>query len=171
MHLLNSPKENGHQFPVVGKIIEHSISKTQDFELWYHQQFQTKVVEQHIKRMIDFKKSFNFVCLLEDDRIKNLYDDCGLKDMPLYLNLTDQGEGQCYYVNGLYFKKVISYKISMGHKKVTWLDLWKTIDDLVKMNGYDEEVVISHINIYEAKDKDDFKYARAIIKRKPDSFE
>lgn len=168
---LNKPNENGHQSPIDGDILDQVISDPLNFEVWYHQQFQTKVVDPHVKRMIDYKKMFNFVCLIEDGRLDNLYDDCGLSNMPLYLNLFDRNEDRERYINDLYYSKSNSYCIRIGRSKVTWLDLWKAIDDIVKINGYTEEVVISHFEVFKAKQRGDFEYARAILKQKPDVFE
>ena len=171
MYSLNLPNENGLQSSREEDVIEQTIIDPLNFEVWYHQQFQTKVVDPHVKRMIDYKKMFNFVCLIEDGRLGNLYDDCGLSNMPLYLNLYDRAEDQEHYINDLYFSKSNSYCIRIGRSKVTWLDLWKAIDDIVKMNGYDEEIVVSHFEVFKANKKGDFEYARAILKQKPDVFE
>lgn len=141
------------------------VNNPELFEAWYRKEFQEFAIKSHIKKQMEFKNIFNFVCLIEDPCILNLYDDCGFSGMPVFLNLKDQNNDYPKVANNLRVNKENSYRVNVSFQKTTWLDLWKAIDEVVKLNG-NNHLVISHFEVHKAKGKDDFKYVKAVIREK-----
>ena len=64
-------------------------------------------------------------------------------------------------VNGYYFYKGNNYGVKLKAGKVSWMDLWKTIEELVRLNGDTEEFIVDTFEVKESS-KDKF-YVRAVI--------
>ena len=103
-----------------------------------------------IEKLIELKKAFGFLCLIKDVRAINLFEDCGFGGKTLYLNLKDLGDREVRSVNGIYFYKENNYCLKMAHGKLSWIDLWKAIDEVVKLNGNNEEFIIDAFEVKES---------------------
>lgn len=116
-----------------------------------------------VEKLIELKKAFGFLCLIKDVRAINLFEDCGFGGKTLYLNLAERWfEGRVDHVNGIYFYKENNYCLKMAHGKLSWIDLWKAIDELVKLNGNNEEFIIEAFEVKESG-RNRF-YVKAILK-------
>lgn len=103
-----------------------------------------------IEKLIELKKAFGFLCLIKDVRAINLFEDCNYGGKTLYLNLKDLGDREVRNVNGIYFYKENNYCLKMAHGKLSWIDLWKAIDEVVKLNGNNEEFIIDSFEVKES---------------------
>jgi len=103
-----------------------------------------------IEKLIELKKAFGFLCLVKDVRAINLFEDCGFGGKTLYLNLKDLGDREVRSVNGIYFYKENNYCLKLAHGKLSWIDLWKAIDEVVKLNGNNEEFIIDAFEVKES---------------------
>jgi len=115
-----------------------------------------------VEKLIELKKTFGFLCLIKDVRAINLFEDCGFGGKTLYLNLKDLGDREVRSVNGIYFYKENNYCLKMAHGKLSWIDLWKAIDEVVKLNGNNEEFIIESFEVKESG-RNRF-YVKAILK-------
>lgn len=102
------------------------------------------------EKLVDLKNTFGFLCLIKDVRAFNLFEDCGFGGMSLYVNMMDNGNSDLNRVNGIYFYKENNYALKLKDGKLTWIDLWKAIDELVKLNGNTEEFIIDSFEIRES---------------------
>jgi hypothetical protein len=100
-----------------------------------------------IDKLMDLKKAFGFKCLIKDVRAINLFDDCGFNDKTLYIKLVDNQKSEVSNVNGIYFYKQINYCLRIRFGKLSWIDLWKAIDEVVKLNGNQEDVIIKSFDV------------------------
>lgn len=103
-----------------------------------------------VEKLIELKKAFGFLCLIKDVRSINLFDDCGFGGKTLYLNLKDVSDREVLSVNGIYFYKENNYCLKLSHGKLSWIDLWKAIDEVVKLNGNNEEFIIDSFEVKES---------------------
>jgi hypothetical protein len=103
-----------------------------------------------VEKLIELKKAFGFLCLIKDVRAINLFEDCGFGGKTLYLNLKDLGDREVRSVNGIYFYKENNYCLKLAHGKLSWIDLWKAIDEVVKLNGNNEEFIIDAFEVKES---------------------
>ena len=103
-----------------------------------------------VEKLIELKKAFGFLCLVKDVRAINLFEDCGFGGKTLYLNLKDLGDREVRSVNGIYFYKENNYCLKLAHGKLSWIDLWKAIDEVVKLNGNNEEFIIDAFEVKES---------------------
>jgi len=79
----------------------------------------------------------------------------------IYINMKDKSNKGIESVNGHYFYKGNNYGVKLKAGKVSWMDLWKTIEELVRLNGDTEDFIIDAFEVKESS-KDKF-YVRAII--------
>lgn len=103
-----------------------------------------------VEKLIELKKAFGFLCLIKDVRAVNLFDDCGFGGKTLYLNLKDLSDREVSSVNGIYFYKENNYCLRLSHGKLSWIDLWKAIDEVLKLNGNNEEFIIDSFEVKES---------------------
>ena len=103
-----------------------------------------------VEKLIELKKAFGFLCLIKDVRAINLFEDCGFGGKSLYLNVKDLGDREVRSVNGIYFYKENNYCLKLAHGKLSWIDLWKAIDEVVKLNGNNEEFIIDAFEVKES---------------------
>jgi hypothetical protein len=103
-----------------------------------------------VEKLIELKKAFGFLCLIKDVRAINLFDDCGFGGKTLYLNLKDLSDREVISVNGIYFYKDNNYCLKITHGKLSWIDLWKAIDEVVKLNGNNDEFIIDSFEVKES---------------------
>ena len=114
-----------------------------------------------VEKLIELKKAFGFLCLIKDVRAINLFENCGFGGKTLYLNLKDKSVREIDSVNGIYFYKENNYCLKLAHGKLSWIDLWKAIDELVKLNGNSEEFIIDALEVKESG-RNKF-YVKAVI--------
>ena len=114
-----------------------------------------------LEKLVDLKSTFGFLSLIKDVRAINLFEDCGFGGKMLYINMKDKSKNGIESVNGYYFYKGNNYGVKLSTGKVSWMDLWKTIEELVRLNGDTEEFIIDTFEVKESS-KDKF-YVRAVI--------
>ena len=118
-----------------------------------------------LEKLMEYKKTFGFKCLIKDLRAVNLFDDCGFGNKTLYINLADQGLREVYSVNKIFFYKENNYCLKLNYGKLSWIDLWKAIDELVKYNGNILDYIIDSFEVKESgRNK---SYVKAIVAHKP----
>lgn len=103
-----------------------------------------------VEKLIELKKAFGFLCLIKDVRAINLFDDCGYGGKTLYLNLKDLNYYDADSVNGHYYYKGNNYALVLKAGKVSWMDLWKTIEALVRLSGDREEFIVDTFEVRES---------------------
>lgn len=102
-----------------------------------------------VEKLIELKKSFGFSCLIKDVRAINLFDDCGFGGKTLYISLKDRSIRDNCKVNDIYYFKENNYCLKLSYGKLSWIDLWKAIDEVVKLNGESSDFII---DTFEVKD-------------------
>ena len=103
-----------------------------------------------IQSLVKYKEMFDFSCLIMDIRARKLFDDCGFGGKTLYINLRDNDERSVDKVNGIYFFKENNYCLKFEYGKLSWIDLWKAIDELVKLNGNTDHYIIESFEVKES---------------------
>jgi hypothetical protein len=103
-----------------------------------------------VEKLIELKKAFGFLCLIKDVRAINLFEDCGYGGKTLYLNLKDLNYYHAQGVNGHYYYKGNNYALVLKAGKVSWMDLWKTIEALVRLSTDGEEFIIDTFEVRES---------------------
>jgi len=100
-----------------------------------------------VEKLIELKKSFGFSCLIKDVRAINLFDDCGFGGKTLYINLKDRSIRDNCKVNDMYYFKENNYCLKLSYGKLSWIDLWKAIDEIVKLNGESVDYIIDSFEV------------------------
>ena len=67
----------------------------------------------------------------------------------------------CFSIEDIYYYKGNNYALVLKAGKVSWMDLWKTIEALVRLSGDREEFIVDTFEVKESS-KDKF-YVRAVI--------
>ena len=123
----------------------------------------TQLTDDQLAKMYEYKYMFEFITLIKDPRAKDVFSDCGFGGMNLYINIYNT-VSKVNIVNGFELFTENNYGLRLRYGKVSWLDLWKAIDEIVKLNGNIEEFVISNFIIKEsAKNK---TYVKLILETK-----
>jgi len=124
---------------------------------------ETQISNEKIAKMYEYKYMFEFITLIKDARAEDVFSDCGFGGMSLYLNLNNN-DSKVNKVNGFFLFTENNYCLKLGIGKVSWLDLWKSIDEIVRLNGNKEEFVISNFEVKESANKK--TYVKPIIEKK-----
>jgi hypothetical protein len=104
----------------------------------------------NLNKLNEYKNMFGFLCLIKDERAIDVFSDCGFGGKSIYLNLKDNKCNQLELVNNYFLYKENNYRLKLDNGKVSWLDLWKAIDEIVKLNGNTEEFIISKFEVKES---------------------
>ena len=97
-----------------------------------------------------FKSMFGFSSQIEDDRAIDVLSDSGFGGMTVYITLYDFSDDRVRSVNGFTCYKENNYCLKLNSENVSWLDLWKSIEEIVKFNGYKGEFVINNFVVKES---------------------
>ena len=104
----------------------------------------------NLSKLKEYKNMFGFLCLIKDERAIDVLSDCGFGGKSIYLNLKDNSDVSLGLVNNYFLYKENNYRLKLDNGKISWLDLWKAIDEIVKLNGNKEEFVISNFEVKES---------------------
>ena len=103
-----------------------------------------------LEKLIGLKESFGFLCLIKDPRAINLFEDCGFGGKTLYLSMKDKSERETSYVNSIRFYKENNYCLKLGEGYVRWINLWKALDEIIRLNGNVDDYLIESFEVKES---------------------